>query len=424
MKSRGKQAAKPKLRFPEFRDAADWDRRKLSDLLVETKQRNRQLAYGPSDVLSVSGEYGCVNQIDLLGRSFAGVSVKDYHIVEIGDVVYTKSPLKRNPYGIIRTNKGRPGIVSTLYAVYRATEICDPDFLDHYFSRDYHLNRYLQPLVKKGAKNDMKVNNTVVLSGDIWAPKLGEQQKITRCLTSLDELIAAHGQKLGAFKAHRKGLMQQLFPAEGKTIPARRFPEFRKAKAWTKRKVSEVLSRVSMPITVDETTLYREIGVRSHGKGIFHKEPISGAELGDKRVFRVVEDALVLNIVFAWEQAVATTSKEETGMIASHRFPMYVPKSEQCDVRFVKNAFLTPQGKHLLGIASPGGAGRNRTLGQDEFENLSIALPDLDEQIKITDTLRAADDLITFQAAEIETLKRHKKGLIQQLFPSPEDIEA
>src|ERR1700730_309328 len=81
---------KPKLRFPEFRDAGDWERRKLSDLLFEAKQRNRQLKYGPSEVLSVSGEYGVVNQIELLGRSYAGVSVKDYHIVETGDIVYTK----------------------------------------------------------------------------------------------------------------------------------------------------------------------------------------------------------------------------------------------------------------------------------------------------------------------------------------------
>ncbi len=333
MKSQEKRTTQPKLRFPMFQDARGWDRRPLSDFLVETKERNRQLRYGPSDVLSVSGEYGCVNQIALLGRSFAGVSVMEYRIVEHGDVVYTKSPLKRNPYGIIKANKGQPGIVSTLYAVYRPTEICCPNFLDLYFSRDYHLNRYLQPLIKKGAKNDMKVNNAAVLSGEIWAPKPNEQRKLTDCVASLDELIAGHVQRLTALKAHRKGLMQQLFPGAGKATPSRRFPEFQKRSGWAKRKVSEVLSKVSAPITVDENTIYREIGVRSHGKGIFHKEPVSGAELGEKRVFRVIENALVLNIVFAWEQAVATTSKAETGMIASHRFPMYVPREEQCDVR-------------------------------------------------------------------------------------------
>jgi type I restriction enzyme S subunit len=84
--------------------------------------------------------------------------------------------------------------------------------LDHYFSRDYNLNSYLQPIVRKGAKNDMKVNNTAVLGGEIWTPNRTEQKKIADCLSSLDALIAAQTQKVEALKAHKKGLMQQLFP--------------------------------------------------------------------------------------------------------------------------------------------------------------------------------------------------------------------
>jgi type I restriction enzyme, S subunit len=227
-----KSAAVPRLRFPEFRESGPWDLRKLSDLLQERKQRNRDLKFGPSEVLSVSGDHGCVNQIELLGRSYAGASVKDYHVVETGDLVYTKSPLKKNPYGIIKENKGKPGIVSTLYAVYRATELGHPAYLDHYFSRDYNLNSYLQPIVRKGAKNDMKVNNSAVLSGEVLAPKTAEQQKIADCLTSLDEVIAAQERKVEALKTYKRGLMQELFPREGETLPRLRFPEFRDAPEW------------------------------------------------------------------------------------------------------------------------------------------------------------------------------------------------
>jgi hypothetical protein len=88
----------PKLRFPEFQNAKEWRIKKLNSLLYEAKHRNRSLELGPTDVLSVSGEHGCVNQIEFMGRSYAGVTVKDYHVVEHGDIVYTKSPLKRNPY--------------------------------------------------------------------------------------------------------------------------------------------------------------------------------------------------------------------------------------------------------------------------------------------------------------------------------------
>ena len=234
-----KSALVPRRRFPEFRESGEWERKELSEFLFEYQQRNRDLKFGPEDVLSVSGEFGCVNQIEHLGRSYAGVSVKDYRVVETGDIVYTKSPLKRNPFGIIKENKGKVGIVSTLYAVYRAKVGAHPAYFDHYFSRDYFLNGYLQPLVKKGAKNDMKVNNSVVLSGDVIAPKKEEQQKIADCLSSLDELIAAETQKLGALKAHKKGLMQQLFPREGETVPRLRFPEFQEAGEWEQKSLGE-----------------------------------------------------------------------------------------------------------------------------------------------------------------------------------------
>ena len=97
------------------------------------------MAFGKEDVLSVSGEYGVINQIAFQGRSFAGESVADYHVVETDDIVYTKSPLKANPYGIIKVNKGIPGIVSTLYAVYHPLNTIAPRFVDLYFANDLRL---------------------------------------------------------------------------------------------------------------------------------------------------------------------------------------------------------------------------------------------------------------------------------------------
>jgi type I restriction enzyme S subunit len=135
----------------------------------------------------------------------------------------------------------------------------------------------------------------------------------------------------------------------------------------------------------------------------------------------VIPNAFVVNIIFAWEQAVASTTAAEEGMIASHRFPMYLGKPGRCDVRFLKHVFLTPQGKHLLGVASPGGAGRNRTLGQTEFEKIEVVLPDRpEEQTKIADFIAATDARIDAEAEKLAALKMHKTGLMQQLFPSPE----
>lgn len=167
----------PKIRFPEFKEA--WEYKKLSELLGESKKRNQNLKFGKDEVLSVSGELGVVNQIEHLGRSYAGVSVHNYHVVDTGDIVYTKSPLKANPYGIIRLNKGKAGIVSTLYAVYKVNQqTAYGPFIDYYFSLDANTNRYLRPLVKKGAKNDMKINNAYVLHDQIYVPKISEQKRL------------------------------------------------------------------------------------------------------------------------------------------------------------------------------------------------------------------------------------------------------
>lgn len=117
-----------------------WEQRKLEDYLTVSAEKNTGNIYGRSDVLSVSGDYGIVNQIEFQGRSFAGASVSNYGVVQTGDVVYTKSPLNSNPYGIIKTNKGKPGIVSTLYAVYHPKENAFSDFIQVYFEQHARMN--------------------------------------------------------------------------------------------------------------------------------------------------------------------------------------------------------------------------------------------------------------------------------------------
>lgn len=185
---------------------------------------------------------------------------------------------------------------------------------------------------------------------------------------------------------------------------------------WRKDKVSNILERVILPVNVEANKLYREIGIRSHGKGIFYKEPVTGKSLGDKRVFHIEPNCFVVNIVFAWEHAIAKTTDKEIGMIASHRFPMYRPKNNSCDIDYILYLFKTKYGKYLLGLASPGGAGRNKTLGQNEFARLSVLLPPVEEQIKIAAILATWDKAIEIVEKLIEKSEMQKKGLMQILF--------
>lgn len=198
------------------------------------------------------------------------------------------------------------------------------------------------------------------------------------------------------------------------TAPALRFPRF--SDDWVRATIDWFLRKSSKPVDVKPGQVYQEIGVRSHGKGIFHKIAGQGEALGNKRVFWVVPNALVLNIVFAWEQAVALTSEHEAGFIASHRFPMFVARENRADPRFARDFFLRPRGKWLLELASPGGAGRNKTLGQSNFAELPVVWPSQPEQSRIADFLGAVDERINLLQRREDALARYKTGLIQRLF--------
>ncbi len=227
----------PRLRFPGFTD--EWEQRKLNEFLSVSNFKNTDNKYNKNDVLSVSGDYGIVNQIEFQGRSFAGVSVSNYGVVETGDIVYTKSPLKLNPYGIIKANRINAGIVSTLYAIYKTKKNCDSKFIEHYFNLDSRLNKYLKPLVNKGAKNDMKVSSENALIGEVCFPHVTEQKLIADFLDRLDFFITLHQHKITNLILKKKALLQKLFPINGHPYPEIRFPGFNDA--WEQRKLSDIL---------------------------------------------------------------------------------------------------------------------------------------------------------------------------------------
>ena len=188
-----------------------WEQRKLSEYLDVSNEKNRDGTYTKQDVLSVSGDYGIVNQIEFQGRSFAGASVLNYGVVHTGDVVYTKSPLSTNPFGIIKTNKGNTGIVSTLYAIYKPRENVNPEFVQIYFELYSRMNNYMQPLVNKGAKNDMKVSAANALNGAVCFPKISEQNAIVEQFRQIDHLITLHQRKCEELQNIKKFMLQNMF---------------------------------------------------------------------------------------------------------------------------------------------------------------------------------------------------------------------
>ena len=199
----------PEIRFAGFTDP--WEQRKLENYVVVSTTKNVDGKFGKEDVLSVSGEYGVVNQITFQGRSFAGASVSNYGVVNTGDVVYTKSPLNSNPYGIIKVNKGIPGIVSTLYAIYHPRDNVYANFIQVYFEQHERMNNYMHPLVNKGAKNDMKVTAENALKGMVTFPSREEQYVISAFFSRLDSLITLHQRKLELLRNIKKSMLDKMF---------------------------------------------------------------------------------------------------------------------------------------------------------------------------------------------------------------------
>ena len=185
-----------------------WTKTLLNNYLEENKERNKRGIFTKNHVLSVSGDFGIVNQIELLGRSFAGKSVLDYHVVRTGNIVYTKSPLKEYPYGIVKVNRGVDGIVSTLYAVYKVKETANGKFVEYYFGLPNRTNRYFKPIVRIGAKHDMKIGNDEVLANYVVFPCVDEQKRISDFICLLDERIATQIKIIEKLESLIRGIVE------------------------------------------------------------------------------------------------------------------------------------------------------------------------------------------------------------------------
>ena len=199
----------PRVRFKGF--DGEWENKTLGECLTINNERNQNNVYGINDVLSVSDEVGVVNQIKLLGRSYAGKSVANYRVLKTNQIVYTKSPLKSKPYGIVKVNKGAVGIVSVLYAVYDTNENVYPDYIRYYFEPIHRINNYLLPLINKGAKNTMNISDEMALTGYIWIPSLEEQNTIANYLKALDRQITLHTQRLEKLKQIKAACLDKMF---------------------------------------------------------------------------------------------------------------------------------------------------------------------------------------------------------------------
>lgn len=237
-------------------------------------------------------------------------------------------------------------------------------------------------------------------------PPLPEQRKIADILTTWDEALAQLDALIEAQERRKKALMQQLLTGK------ERFPGF-KGK-WKTVNLGDVLEPITRP-TAKPQSKFLAAGIRSHGKGVFLKHDFIPANIALDELFELKTGDLVVNITFAWEGAAAIVPPEADGALVSHRFPAFGFREGKAARSFFRHYIRTHRFVFDCGLASPGGAGRNRVLSKSAFLDIELPLPPIKEQQKIGDILDTADQQLTLLRAQRTALDQQKRGLMQRL---------
>ncbi len=408
----------PDCRFPGF--SVPWVHEQLSSVLKEHKVKN----IAGREVFSVSMVSGIVNQIEHLGRSFAAADTSHYNIGHRFDVVYTKSPLKAFPFGIVKQCKFNGEVaLSPLYGVFTPKNQHVGLMIEAYFEAPERAQAFLSPLCQKGAKNTLQITNATFLSGRMPLPKEeGEQQKIAECLDSAGALIEAQVRKVDALRAHKNGLMQQLFPQEGETLPRLRFPEFEDAGEWEEGTISDigtVLQGYGFPDRYQgqqsgDLPFYKVSDIsRSLGAGkTFIEEAANYVNQSQLKELRAKPIPAGTTVFAKIGEAIRSNKRAITTvpcLIDNNAAGVKSIRGKATDF-FI---YLTMEQISLIDY----GGGVVPAVNKSAIEAIPIKFPKIEEQRRIADCLTSLDDLIAAETQKLDTFKTHKKGLIQQLFP-------
>jgi type I restriction enzyme S subunit len=421
----------PKLRFPEFCGDDVWNEMPLDGL---SKRIRRKVGSKELTPVSITAGFGFVDQTKKFGRRIAGEQYKNYIHIQRGDFVYNKGNSKTFAQGCIyQLKEFEEAAASTAFICFKLNASCVDIYFQNLFECNTH-GRKLLKFITSGARSDglLNINPTDFFSIELpLPPRKEEQQRIAECLSSVDEVIAAQSWKLDALKTHKKGLMQELFPREGETQPRLRFPEFQDAPEWVEIDLGDVSSHFKGFAfkSKDYTTCGRRI-VRVSDMGFdYIKDETSAIYIKEAKPYekwKLLKDDLIITTVGskppAYDSLVGRTivvkSKDEGSLLNQNAVCLRANKNiEQgfLNIVFKREAYVS-----FIESVIRGNANQGSIALLDLFKYI-IFKPKPKEQQRIADCLTSLDELIAVQAQKLEALKTHKKGLMQQLFPSPEE---
>lgn len=352
-------------------------------------------------------------------------------VVGTHDTAATDAPIivigRKGSAGKLNYSKEPSYVIDTAYYIDSESANCNLKWL-YYLLKSLNLSEQSAHSAVPG------INRTFVSEHKILRPNRDVQRRIANFLdthtTRINQLIEVMENLIELLEEKREAAITQAVMS-GLDSDVRMkdsgvewvgsIPEH-----WEQVRIGSLIKQVKRPVDVSDDETYQEIGIRSHGKGIFHKEPVTGKEIGDKNVFEVIENALIFNIVFAWEGAVAVSTESERGMIASHRFPMFVARNDEVCLRYLKFFFTHGYGQGILDWNSPGSAGRNRTLNREAVLSERFWMPPPKEQKQITQYISSIstriDSLSSSTKQGIELLEEKRDSLITKAVTGQIDL--
>lgn len=412
----GLTALVPKRRFPEFREAGPWESVPLGSVaLISTKK----VGDNTSVPMSITSGVGLVSQMEKFGRVIAGSSYKNYLLIEKNDFAYNKSATKEYPEGFIALYSGEEiaSVPNSIFTCFRVKEnVISPVYLNYLFLQNLH-GRWLRKFVEVGARahGSLSIGDRDLLALPVPIPSgtfsLQEQHKIADCLASTEALIEAQARKVVALKAHKRGLMQQLFPLEGETQPRLRFSEFRDQGDWKEVPLAKFIEEFR-----EQSTAQDEYEVMTSARSglVRQREYYDNDRITERNNigFNVIPPNYVTyrsrsddRRFYFNENNLGTTG------IVSVYYPVF-------RILHGSNKFfieLFSAFSRFIGMFSVGTS--QTVLSLNQLKKIKLPVPGDAEQQRIADCLTSIDELIAAESVKLATLKTHKKGLMQQLFP-------
>lgn len=413
----------PKLRFPEFREAEEWQQKLLSVL----GQTISGLSGKSGDDFGTGQPFVTYKQVfDCAWIDFSKcerVKIAEderQNTLQRGDVLFTTSSETPDEVGyasVLFNSPPEPTYLNSFCFSFRPN--CLHTLMPEFSRYLFHSQIYRKSInVLAQGSTRFNISKSAFLKLSLPVPQEPEQQKVADCLASLDELITLEAQKLDTLKVHKKGLMQQLFPRDGEALPKLRFPEFREAGEWNYMELDPFLQEYSERVSANtEIPIYSS--TRTGLK--FQRDYYDNRELENDGEYGLVPEGYFVYRHMSDDGAFKFNINKTGGKIAvSKEYPVFTTVDLHPDFLF----YLLNEGEDFKAFAFAQKKGGTRTrLYLKVLRTWKALLPSYPEQQKIANCLSSIDVLIIAQTQKLDTLKAHKKGLMQQLFPTLDEAQ-